>query len=307
MSIGQQNLCKCGCGKQIPQGKKYFRGHLKKEIEKIKKLDIQNFCACGCGQLLQLNAYGEFSKFINHHATKGTKRTPEQRKRISEAHKGLPGHNKGLKFTDEQRKRCSDSHIGIKKTLEALENQRKAAINHPNYGMKNKKHSNETRKRISKASRKAWKSGIFKDTNLCKRFKSGHFYSKKNNQKIHFRSGIEEKFYKILEQNENIIAYEAEPFTIDYLYNNENYDYHPDVLILFCNNTKELVEVKPEDYLDPKNMFGKTEQQMINDQLKMALKHSAGLKFANEQGMKFEVVTPSIFAKYRLYCPEDKK
>ena len=42
----------------------------------------------------------------------GCKLTLEQRKHLSESHKGLPGNNKGKTFTTEHRQKLSDTHLG---------------------------------------------------------------------------------------------------------------------------------------------------------------------------------------------------
>ncbi len=74
----------------------------------------------------------------------------------------------------------------------------------------------------------------------------GQFYSKKNNKNLHYRSLYELLAYKKLEDVEEVIGYEIEPFSIKYI-GNAGYErnYTPDILVHYFDGHKEIVEVKP--------------------------------------------------------------
>lgn len=96
---------------------------------------------------------------------KGKKRTPEQRKRISEAMKGRPSPKKGTKLSDEQRRAMSESRKGkgpspetVMKILESRKDYRhseetKKKIGLAHRGKTNPPCSDETRKKLSEAGK----------------------------------------------------------------------------------------------------------------------------------------------------------
>lgn len=84
-------------------------------------------------------------------------------------------------------------------------------------------------------------------------YKSGHFFSNKNNKKIHYRSSYENRYYKYLENNSQVISYNTEAFSIQYIdLEGLKKNYIPDVLVKYQNKTKELVEIKPKCFLKDK-------------------------------------------------------
>lgn len=103
-------------------------------------------------------------------ARKGKKFSEEHRKKLSEAHKGQPAWNKGKHLSAETRDKISESKKG-KYTGE----------NHPMYG---KKHSDETRRKMS-AKKKGKKLSAETKNKISKTFKSLRWY---NNGKINVRA-----------------------------------------------------------------------------------------------------------------------
>jgi hypothetical protein len=88
-----------------------------------------------------------------------------------------------------------------------------------------------------------------------KPYKTGFFFSKKNNKNLFFRSGLELEVYKLLEKDKTVLKYSAEPFEIDYIFEGYNHKYIPDILVEFSNLKKELWEVKPKSQTKlPKNL-----------------------------------------------------
>jgi len=87
------------------------------------------------------------------------------------------------------------------------------------------------------------------------KYKTGFFFSKKNNKELFFRSGLESEFYKVLESRKDIAKYSVEPFEIDYIYEGYKHKYIPDILIEYNCGKKKLCEIKPNSQKKlPKNL-----------------------------------------------------
>jgi hypothetical protein len=103
---------------------------------------------------------------------------------------------------------------------------------------------------------------IIRDAKIKKRnkkkvkaFKTGYFYSKKNNKNLFFRSGFESEFYKILEHKKDVTRYSAEPCEIEYFYEGCKHRYIPDIFVEYNDGKKELWEIKPKSQTKlPKNV-----------------------------------------------------
>jgi hypothetical protein len=107
-------------------------------------------------------------------------------------------------------------------------------------------------------------------------FKDGDFVSKKNNRKIHYRSGYELQVYECLEKMNSVKGFAAEPFGIPYLFKGEQKTYFPDLLVEFADGTVEVWEVKPQSQTT----------YDIND-----AKWTAADIYCQKRGWRFEVKT----------------
>jgi len=86
-------------------------------------------------------------------------------------------------------------------------------------------------------------------------FKSGEFFSKKNNKNLYFRSGMEMEFYKILEKKSDVAKYSPECLEIEYYFQGRSHRYIPDILVEYTNGKKQLWEIKPKSQTKlPKNL-----------------------------------------------------
>lgn len=57
-----------------------------------------------------------------------------------------------------------------------------------------------------------------------------------------------------MEQDEDVISWETEPFRVPYLFEGREHNYVPDILVKMKNGTIAVIEVKPESLVDdPKN------------------------------------------------------
>ena len=64
-------------------------------------------------------------------------------------------------------------------------------------------------------------------------------------KKIFYRSSYEERAYKILENDDNILSYFSEPFKIPYTFNGSSHNYIPDLLIIDLYGKSTVIEIKP--------------------------------------------------------------
>jgi len=207
---------------------------------------------------------------------KGHKTSEETKKKISEALKGhilsevtrkkMSAKLKGIRVTEEAKRKISNK---LKGHVVSLETRNK--IRAGNIGKKHPPCSEEQRQRMILLH----KMGRFRNSNTSKTYKQGKFYSLKNNRQLHYRSSYELQAYKIFEKDDKVISYENEPFSIRYKdKNNIERGYRPDVLVIYVNGKKDLVEIKPKKFL----------QENI-------LKFEIGRKYADENNMNFVIMT----------------
>lgn len=114
--------------------------------------------------------------------------------------------------------------------------------------------------------------------------RTGHFPSKKMNEDLYYRSGLEADFYKCLEEDPDIKTYKIEPFKVPYFWQGEWHNYIPDILVEFIDGVKEIWEVKPG--------------VRTNDEQNLAKWNSADAQ-AKNIGWRFVVQTEVGLDKYR--------
>lgn len=120
------------------------------------------------------------------------------------------------------------------------------------------------------------------------KFKTGFFFSKKNNANIHFRSSYEEKAYSILEKAFSVKSYRAEPYPIPYFFKGVAHNYYPDIEVVFTDDSKMMVEIKPLNQCPMnENKYGSSNRiQSVND-----AKWAAAQKHCAKRGITFIVWT----------------
>lgn len=87
------------------------------------------------------------------------------------------------------------------------------------------------------------------------KFREGYMVSNKNGGKeMHYRSGWECEVYECLEAFPDVLAYEVEPFKVQYTYLGEIHEYNPDLKIVYDDGRIEIWEIKPANQTTlPKN------------------------------------------------------
>jgi len=82
------------------------------------------------------------------------------------------------------------------------------------------------------------------------RFKQGKYESTKTGRTLTYRSGLEEKLYKILDEHDGVMSFYSEPFQIDYIHQGQAHKYTPDIIVNFMDGAKQIWEVKPSNQTD---------------------------------------------------------
>ncbi len=117
------------------------------------------------------------------------------------------------------------------------------------------------------------------------KFKQGKYESTKTGKMLTYRSGLEEKLYKILDQDENVMSFYSEPFNIDYIHKGKAHKYIPDLIVNFMDGSRSLWEVKPSNQTNL--------EQNKN-------KWKAAEKACKIRGWKFEVYTETKIKKLEM-------
>jgi len=194
--------------------------------------------------------------------------TEENRKRQAEKMEGNKPWNTGL--TKEKDPRLAKISGMLKgKTKESDERIARAAatlrrgwrkgiykLNNGNFTSKQMKKKFSDPKERELQSKRVSKAVLDMKMNDLRNYKyqSGYFYSDKNGKDLYYRSSYELVAYKILEQMSKVVSYEVEPFYIPFFYDNYIHRTIPDILVIYTDGTKELIEVKPFGRLKEKDV-----------------------------------------------------
>lgn len=97
------------------------------------------------------------------------------------------------------------------------------------------------------------------------------------------RSPLEYKYFRELDTDPDVVNFTPEPFKIPYQFNSRRANYIPDVLILYRDGRKQLVEVKT--------------LRESADAINIA-KADAARKYATSNGMAFKLVIRSVYRSF---------
>ena len=101
-----------------------------------------------------------------------------------------------------------------------------------------------TCRNMSKAKIEYYKDPINRYKTMTS-FKTGYFYSNKNQKEIYHRSSYELKAYQLLEKMESVINYDIESIMITRKVDESFIKYVPDIIVTYSNGIKEMIEIKP--------------------------------------------------------------
>jgi hypothetical protein len=79
------------------------------------------------------------------------------------------------------------------------------------------------------------------------KFRQGWFDSQKNQKRFNYRSGYESTVYSLLESDNDVLAYDVEPFEIPYIFKGKEHKYIPDIIVHFLDGHTEICEIKPSN------------------------------------------------------------
>jgi len=145
----------------------------------------------------------------------------------------LDSHEEGRDFV-----RCPLDHCGAPVRDAKLHMK----VKHPRYDMRNFK---------GQVKALVWQDFSAKGKKTRKpRFKQGKYESTKTGRVLGYRSGLEERVYKILDQHEEVVSFYSEPFNINYIHKGQAHKYIPDLFVTFMDGHKEIWEVKPSNQTD---------------------------------------------------------
>jgi endogenous inhibitor of DNA gyrase (YacG/DUF329 family) len=232
-----------------------------------KHEDIENKCL-ECGNLFTVSYIKRERKFCSRSCATinlNNNRTEETNKKISDTHKEryLNGTNihpfLGKNLTEEHKQSISSSRISKGSSV---------GEKNPMYG---KNHTSTTREKISSTRSTRMINGDYNSW-FCK----GTYRSTKINKDIYFKSSWEKSVLEYLDNQEDVVFFMYEPFSISFYYNENKRHYIPDLLITYKDGTQRLVEIKPSYYVDAE----------INK-----AKFESAKKYCNDKGIIFEVWT----------------
>jgi len=107
----------------------------------------------------------------------------------------------------------------------------------------------EFRAASSKRTVELIKSGKLKPFSGCQGWHKSNKIIGPNKGEGFYRSSYELRYFQLLDQDDDVVAYEVEPFSIEYEFLGAILNYTPDVLVYFADGRLQLVEVKPKSQL----------------------------------------------------------
>jgi len=128
------------------------------------------------------------------------------------------------------------------------------------------------------------------DPKSCKKYANSC-----KNEPIICRSGLEQQFVMYCENNPKIVKWASEPIKIPYYsrLDQKKCNYYPDYIFENTKGNKVIVEVKPENQTVKPDA---TDNLWLKQQwIKNTDKWTAAKQFAEENNMKFIIVTEKFF------------
>jgi len=147
------------------------------------------------------------------------------------------------------------------------------------------------------------KKGWYKLQNVSKFVKPSDSYMASFNEAsstVEYKSGLELKAFKYADANPLIVKWTVEPFAIKYISPKDNrvHRYYIDMLLVFSNGKKFLVEIKSINETKPPKAPKKITTKSTNNYKKAiatwtvnSAKWSAAKKFCSDNGFNFIMLT----------------
>lgn len=138
-----------------------------------------------------------------------------------------------------------------------------------------------------------------------KRYRQGYYFPKNKGKFIGesaiYRSGLELKYFKFLDENVNCVKWNSEGIKIPYYWEGDNkwHNYYIDLAATFKGPDNKLVtyliEIKPiRQTLEPQKTPRKRKKTLLSEQITYSqnqAKWKAASDFAEKNGLKFIILT----------------
>lgn len=121
--------------------------------------------------------------------------------------------------------------------------------------------------------------------------KEGKYHSTKMNRDLGYRSSWEKDYYEMLDNDPKVKQFFVECMKIPYFFNKKIRNYIPDILVIYEDGTKEIVEIKPVRMMnDAKNKakFAAAEWIRKNSSYKFRIINEVDIIMIREQNSKNE-------------------
>lgn len=204
----------------------------------LQYIDSQaNKCLCGCGLVVKWVGLSFFD-YIHGHNSRG--KTKENSTAMATKSIKMKEHFRTGRMVTSFTK-MSDEKIKNIRQKQASTMKNKVAT-----GEYTSPSANMTPEQRSIAQRKSAKTIIEKygSPNYGFRNIKKGSYTTKDNRVIHFDSGLELEYMKILDNHPKVVTWERPIFSIPYMFEGKEHDYYPDFLVVFKDGHLELQETK---------------------------------------------------------------
>ena len=91
--------------------------------------------------------------------------------------------------------------------------------------------------------------GLYPLRSVTNNVRTGEFYSKKMLRYVEYESRLEYLFFQKLENAEEVVFYMEQPIAVNYVFENRNRKYYPDVLVLLATGKALIIEIKPREFM----------------------------------------------------------
>ena len=117
-----------------------------------------------------------------------------------------------------------------------------------------------------------------------------------NVKQIVYRSWLEFRYMRVLDNDPNIISWASEEIRIPYLSPKDNRirGYYPDLWYMTADKQKYIVEIKPAEQCIPPKKGRKKEKTFLTEVMTYGInqaKWKAARKFCEHHGLKFLIAT----------------
>lgn len=144
-----------------------------------------------------------------------------------------------------------------------------------------------------------------------KRYHQGFYYPKNPGkfigEKAIYRSGLELKYFKFLDENQKCVKWNSEGIKIPYFWSGDNkwHNYYIDLAATFTDNkgnlTTYIIEIKPyRQTIQPEHTPRKRQKTLLAEQVMYSqnqAKWTAAKEFARQNNLKFIILTEKDIEK----------